>query len=298
MPEDKNDTQVDELGMSELDQIETPGEPSEEDETSPKDEPSPEQPESQESQPSQDDDVPPDLRSARQSYYKSREELKAERERIRQLELENLKLKAGRFQELTAEQLDDLKIEDPDAYIEYREEEKRHRLTQDEIKNIEQRHQKEESADADTQLFFDVVKFISSVTGVEIDNPEPGKLPKEITEFASSPEYKQVSDYLDKKFFSRGIMPDADDMMAAYRHVHFDKLVAMNAANQKNQIVNNINKASRGGSVFDRVPGEQGRKSATTAFDKMTPAQQEKFLENAGEKELEEYDRWLSSQGQ
>lgn len=236
---------------------------------------------------------PKDVAAARRAYYKEVEARKALEEKARKLELELLEAKANSIEELSNEDLDDLKSADPDAYIDYVKELNQKRLVEQQIKEHKEGAAIAAQAKLEQQLFTDIVSFCSEITGEKIEDAIPGQpLPKPLQEFIATPEYKSVSDYLDEHYFNVGRVPTKQDMINAYRVLNFDRLVAQAAAKGKEALKHNIEHAARGTSAFERAPKDP-RQSMKVSFDEMTPQQQQDFIASAGEKELEEFSRWL-----
>lgn len=217
-----------------------------------------------------------------------------DRTRIRELELENLKLKAQSFQPLSPEQLEDLRKLDPDEYIAYRDREKEARAAQEEITGAQDRHVKEDQEEAKRDFILDIWDWAAEMSGedVNIDQIAAAEqpfslLPKKVQDFLYSDEYKRISAEVERVYaplFRRGIFPTGEQIRLVVKAMDADGKASARAADT---IKKSIQNAANGTSALNRIqPGAAPPQTELERFKKLTPEE----VNNLGVEESKRYE--------
>lgn len=228
---------------------------------------------------------------ARKSYYQEVERRKAVEKELTELKANSL-MKQAELPEYTADELSELKIEDPDAYVAYQLSKQKAESARQQYQDFKSEQEKRQQEEVKEALKTNVYDFAAQITGKEII--DPNVLPKEVQEFLASETFGQIAQYLDETQVKLGRIPTPQDMRAAWLYFNEKQLTAEAQAKAAEQLKQNIEKAKKGGSSFDRVPPDSTG-SRLTRFDKMTATEQAKFLETAGKEELAEYEKWTAA---
>ncbi|NOY58916.1 MAG: hypothetical protein GXO75_08270 [Calditrichaeota bacterium] len=209
---------------------------------------------------------------------------KAEELEKKLLELEGKKFED--FEELTDEEFEILKEEDPEAAFQYlreKEEYERWKQLQEEKKQMEEEAQIQQ---AQKQTWENIVEFAKSV------GYDPESDAENFQKFLQSEEFRKLDQFVTENFLPRNGVYTKEQMEMAWKALNFEKLAAQERINGRQEAVEDISKAGQGGSRFDRASrtdaGREKEKFANwTARDIM----------NATEEEIAQYEKWLEEQG-
>lgn len=231
---------------------------------------------------------------SRTAFYKKDNELRAEREKGRKLRIENLKLKAGSFEPLTAEEEADLIDEDPRAFVDYELRKRDHSSASERIKTEERLIQTERDDETGNDIFANTVRYIGKMLKIPVTEENlvlsnAASLPKEIQEFGMSDKYVKVRNAVDERFTKRGLIPTADDMEAIHFQLNRDEILSTAKAGAAETLKTNINNAARNTSPLNSVPSSK-EAGKSVDFEKMTPAD----IAGLGEDDYASYEKWAN----
>ena len=223
----------------------------------------------------------------RQQQKKDRQ---ADKDRIRQLELDNLKLKAKSFEKLDAVQLNELKTVDPDAWHAYLEKEKEVAGVEAQITEAEKNQQTEAALNAQLDFRDDVYFFAAQAAGVVLqDIPDKFEdLPEKVRTYMNTPEFKAVAAAVDEIFkpqIDRGIYPTARQIRLVAADINRGKTIAQAADN----LAQNIKRAGENTSPLNGQP-PSGADKTQRDWSKLTVVE----LDGLSEAEMVEYQKWVN----
>lgn len=236
-------------------------------------EPEPEKPEGKTGDPLKDTKAA--LTREQQRRAELERKLAEMEERLRQLQ------KPAEFEELTEEELEELKYDDPDAYVQYMLDKERYE------------QQKQEYEAQTQQVIFqrqanELAEFAQDI-GVNINDQA------KLQEFLNSDDMKTLA-----QFVTDTMKPDEngiytkDRLAAAWKALKFDTEVQRRAQEEKQkaaqQTVEQIQRAQKGGSALDRVG--RGDTTPPKTFNQMTPEE----IDQLSEEEVEQYLRELEQE--
>lgn len=175
------------------------------------------------------------------------------RRRIAEIEKEKeLRSSTGDFKELTADELEDLKYDDPDKYAEYLISKREHDAKKESIEGELSHLRKEQALD---MLRGNLGAFVKDRLGVDAD-----KLKEELKNESS--EIRQTLLDLDK-FMTENFVPQkvvdgipvysTQQFDIAYRAMNPDKLEAQLRTQAREEVLAEIQRAGSGGSHLDRI---------------------------------------------
>lgn len=189
-------------------------------------------------------------------------------------ELEKLRRddKIQGFQELTAEQLEELKYDDPDAYVDYR-------LRKAEVDQVKGASETDAIRQRKEAQLSQIYAFAQS-TGVDVNDQT------KISEFLTSKEFRQLDQFVTENFKpnDQGLYTP-QQMDVAWKALNLDKIVAEKSQAVRTQVIDAIKKAGNGGSKLDRLPKTAGAAKGVAPgeltiddIDKMSEAEAEGML--------------------
>jgi hypothetical protein len=262
--------ELDKLDMSKLDQEETPPTPHDK---------RGDEGEKDASLPPADESKKPDEAITHDPLKDTKAALTREQQRRAELEkkvaeLERLRRddKIQGFQELTSEQLEELKYDDPDAYIDYR-------LRKAEVEQVKGASETDAIRQRQEAQLSQIYEFAQS-TGVDVNDQT------KIGEFFASPEFRQLDQFVTENFKpnDQGLYTPSQ-MDVAWKALNLDKIVAEKSQAVRSEVINSIQKAGNGGSKLDRLPKTAGASKSVAPgeltiddIDKMSEAEAEGML--------------------
>lgn len=222
-----------------------------------------------------------DTRSALTKTQQENAELKR---RLEDLEREQKlqKLDKPGFKKLTAEEQEALKYEDPDAYVQYRLDEKEQKDNEQERHSLQQQTEQARENYVAQQNVSNLLSVAIEATGVDYDPNSDKEPPQELVDFLQSDTLKKVDQLVVSDF-----RPDKDGVFSrdqikrAYQLVTRDEDIAKAQAKGGINTVESIKKAANGTPALNRAP--KGAK-ANTVKKLEDYTQQE--IEQMGESEL------------
>jgi len=159
----------------------------------------------------------------------------------------------GEFSELSAEQLEEIKWDDPDAYRDYFLNKREYEARQKDVNDAEQREQDAEIAQRDQGRLksqADEILDFLKLRGVSADDE------KAVTDFTSSDNFKKLD-----KFVTEKLKPNedgvysVDQMKIAWDVLNFEDIKSdIQAKTTAKTFEKNIEKAKNGGSPLDKMP--------------------------------------------
>ena len=176
------------------------------------------------------------------------------------------------FQELTKEQLEELKYDDPDAYVEYR-------LRAADVEKVKQDSQADAVQVRQNDQLSEIVRF-AQAQGVDVNDE------KKVGEFFKSDEFVKLDQFVTENFKTndKGLFT-VTQMETAWKALNFDKFVAEKSQAVRSQVLESIEKARTGGSKLDRLPKTGGDSKGRAAgdltiddIDRMTETEAETVL--------------------
>jgi len=235
------------------------------------------------------------VRGARKSYYKEverRKQLEIEyQKKLKEKELELLKVKAETQKPLTEDEEYELMQEDPEAYKEYL----KAQLSgnpESQLKSVES-----EINELDRQLFqsqieSNAMEFAAKIANVDLNEiiDEKGNLNENLIKFLQSEQFATVANYIDERFTKHGIVPTPEDMEAAYLLHYKDVVFAQATATATRQVKEKINNANAQtsplnsattNSTGDLIPDHEFENAKPEDLDEWPPekvAQYEKWV--------------------
>jgi len=243
--------------------------------------------EEEESEESEEDEKKDPLKETQRAFHSAREELKNTQAENETLKSELIRIKAeqqlGDFKKLNEQELEELKYDDPDKYIEYREREREFESKQQEIA------QTEESTKSETAMkstYLNMLDAVTQIAGIDLNGVEnlfdSKQLPAEFMSFLASEEMQKADAYLtaNTKMKDDGTY-SARQIMDAYRIANFDKVMAENRAKAGSSLKSSIEKAANGRSVLDKPGKADGPAAVLPKINKMSMEE----LDDLGEKE-------------
>jgi len=206
--------------------------------------------------------------------------LTREQQRRADLEKENAELKRkmqeqkySDFEELSSEELEDLKLDDPDAYIDYV-------LRSREMKQDKERFESDLVNDRQKKQYDQILNFAGSLG---IDTKDENALNK----FLSSDQFVSVDKYVTDNFKinSETGLYSSDQMQNAWKMLNFDEAVNDKTKNVREKVVDDITRAGNGGSKLDKITttgaeakGKAAKELSVDDIDSMSEAEAEKAL--------------------
>jgi hypothetical protein len=143
----------------------------------------------------------------------------------------------------------------------------------------------------ETQLT-EMLDFTESVLKIKIDRAVPlDDQPQEVQDFIQG-DFKSVDEYLKDKQHLRDVKRGVftkDTMRMVYRDMNFEKLNSHSKRKGREEAVQDIDKASKGGSNLDKGPKGHEKGSHTKKIDDLTQDE----INNMTEEELKSWDEDL-----
>ncbi len=222
----------------------------------------------------------------RQQQKKDRQ---ADKDEIRNLKLENLKLKAKSFEKLDEAQLRELAGVDLDAYNKYKEREREIADVEAEIKTAEESQQTDAALNARQDFQDEVYVFAAEAAGVTLQDipDEFKKLPEKVQTYMKSKEFKAVAAAVDEIFkpqMDLGIFPTARQIRLVAADINKGKTIAQAADN----LAQNIKRAGENNSPLNGQP-PPGPDKNQRDWSKLTVVE----LNGLSEAEMVEYQKWV-----
>jgi len=240
------------------------------------------------------------LKDTQKAFHEKSKALKAAEEKIRKLTQELRERKEPQKPEnydLSDEQLETLRVDDPNGYIEAVQDKKDYdRAKEDydrETKEAEEEELKLRQDAAEQDTIDSVIDFALNIKGIE--GGKKGKpwddQPEELKEFYQSDKFQELISFVEanpKKFYEDDGSITHDTLRMVWRDLHFDDLARSERVSGRQETVDKIKQAAGGGSKFDRVPREKGGRTAGTGktLDKLTQAE----IHDMSEEELASYE--------
>jgi hypothetical protein len=214
------------------------------------------------------------------------------RKRNRELEIENLKLKAGAFKPLDDDELKELREVDPDAYIEYREKEREAKVANEQIEKVQKTHVTEDQAEVGRRFIMTVFEFAAAEAGVELTEiPDDARqLPEAVRKYMASEEYNTIAQNVDEIFgdqIKAGIFPNLRQIQLVADSLKKGKLTAEAAEKLKQ----NIDKAKENTSPLNKQHDDKTK--GLRDYSKVTQAE----IDAMSETELVEYEKFIRERG-
>ena len=217
------------------------------------------------------------LKDTKAALTRSQQEIAELKKQLRENELKSRERSVEGFKKLSESELQDLKVDDPDGYIEYVLAEKAHEQNLSDLDSFKKESEEAEKkaseellsaqqVEATTEMRNNIVDFISDITG---------KTSEESLELLSnrdSNEYKLIQEM--DQFVVENLTPqkivgdmpvyNARQLKMAYNAIKMDDIVSGARKSAREEVVNAIDNASKGGSHFDRLPSDNsGNKGKT-----------------------------------
>lgn len=187
------------------------------------------------------------------------------------------KLKSD-FEELDEEQLDELRKEDPDAYIEYQKAKEKHDA---DVKEAEAEYLGEQvKLQAD-----EAVNFIEERFGVRVDmSVPPDQQSEEVQKLMAEdgPLYA-IDNYLKDNVVPKDGVYTSKQMNDAYKVLYHDQIIADARKGIREKTVDDIERASKGGSKLDKAGPGGGTNQGALKIDDLTQEE----INNLSEAELD-----------
>jgi len=229
------------------------------------------------------------LKDTQRAFHQKAQEAAEWRKKYEELEKKLQELEGKKFEdfeELSDEEFEVLKAEDPEAAFAYLQEKTEYERWQ----QMQQQKQEMEEAQAieqtQMQTWNNIVEFVKEL------GYDPEKDQQKFQEFLQSEEFKKIDQFVTQNFIPQNGVYTKEQIEAAYKALNFENLAAKERVNGRYEAVEDIAKASNTGSRFDRIPKtESGREK--DKFANWTAAD----LQNASEAEIREYEKWLEEQG-
>jgi|GEM_PF-1745236 len=240
------------------------------------------------------------LKDTQKAFHEKSKALKQAEEKIRKLTQEIRELKEPQKPKnynLSEEELERLRVDNPDGYIEAVQAKKDYDRDKEDydrqIKDAEEEELKLRQDAAAQDTIDSVIDFAVKVVGIE--DGKKGKpwddQPEELQEFYKSEKFQELISFVEanpKKFYEDDGSISADTLRMVWRDLHFDDLAKNERVTGRQETVEKIKRAAAGGSPFDRVPQEKGGRTAGTGktLDKLTQAE----IHDMSEEELASYE--------
>ncbi len=215
--------------------------------------------------------------------------LTREQQRRADLEKENQQLRTdlrkvsvSSFQELSDEQLTELKYDDPDAYVQYKLDKRDYESSQ---KSAEQ----DIENDRIQNQFSEITSF-AKTQGIDVENE------KNLKEFLSTDKFKQLDQFIMKNLKpNEGGLYSSEQMGRAYKMLFLDESMEKAVADAKLKssidVVDNISKLQKnggGGSDLDRIKkSDSDKPKAASELDQSD-------IDLMSESELSQYEKELA----
>ncbi|MBC8458853.1 MAG: hypothetical protein H8D67_12740 [Deltaproteobacteria bacterium] len=222
------------------------------------------------------------LKDTQSALTRSQQENADLKKQLRENRAKLRKAQAGSFEELSENELTDLKYDDPDAYVEYQINKNKHE------QSVESDKQSVEQERAESQ--FDEITGFAKDQGIDVDNK------KDLKDFFGSDKFRQLD-----KFVMNNLKPNADglfssdQMSRAYKMLFADELIEKSVADAKLkgsiEAVDNITKLQKnggGGSDLDRI------KKTSTDKPKSASELNQDDIDAMGDAELDQYEKELA----
>ena len=240
------------------------------------------------------------LKDTQRAFHEERKKNLEAQQKIRNLEKQLREAKAPAKPaeyNLSKEDLEALRIDDPDRYVEVIE--ARTKYDQDkakfeaDMKAAEEAYVKELQEQAYASTLSAVVQFAEEVQGIKGRSGDSwDKQPQELKDFYASKEFQEIVDFVEKnpkKFYEEDGSISVETLRMIHRHLHYDDIAHSERRNGREEAIDSIRKAKEGGSKFGRVPKEASGKDKASGktLDKLTQAE----IHEMSEEELASYMR-------
>ena len=225
------------------------------------------------------------LHAERKMHEVAQEKSKLERELEQQRKklYEYEKEKAPKFERLDEEEQNELREEDPEAYVNYKKEE---------VAYNESLAQKAKATAEAT--FNNIAAFYQSITNKAGEKAENIIESQEFREWLKSDEFKNIDRYV-TDFMNRQYdgTYSVKQMMDAHFVVNRDKIIADARVQGRKEAVDDITKATASdASKLDKIPKESGTKTMKKASELTSDE-----IDQMGKEELESYEKELKLEG-
>lgn len=295
-PDQEQIVDVDELDSTQLaeEQKKLKGEEAQPDEV-----PEGEKPEGEKPEGKEDEDIPEEekkltwsdwrkrAKDNQSAYTKSQEQIKKIQSEKQELERQLKDMEFEGFEVLSTEDEAELKEDEPDAYIQYKERKKRYEGIKKE---------KEEMAANEVLggMRNNAIEFFSEVMALDIKNDAiRDENVKKIVDALTDPESPQfkmaikIDKYMADNFkpvkqHGESVLYSLDQLRSAHKLLNFDSIIKETERKTREGAVETIEKASAGGSKLDRISNVDRQGAQTKRLDQYTQEE----IERMDEKQL------------
>ena len=208
---------------------------------------------------------------------------KVEKEKFELLEKQH-KLSLESFEKLTDKEAEDLRYDDPDKYIDYREQERLHNLKETEFQDSKKEVVRQQAFDSQQD---EILKFVRTVKGIDTNDEAA------LTEYLKSEEWKNLDkSMVDENSSFRanaaGVF-SAKTMKIALSDMTSEQKEADLISSTRKKTLDSIENAQNGGSKLDQVAQEPADNKPKTLesltnqdISLMAPEEVEQWLKKAG----------------
>ena len=208
---------------------------------------------------------------------------KLDKEKFELLEKQH-KLSLESFEKLTDKEAEDLKYDDPDKYIEYRDQERLHNLKETEFQDSKKEVVRQQAFDSQQD---EILKFVRTVKGIDTNDEAA------LTEYLKSEEWKNLDkSMVDENSSFRanatGVF-SAKTMKIALGEMTSEQKEADLISSTRKKTLDSIENAQNGGSKLDQVAQEPNDNKPKTLesltnqdISNMQPEEVEQWLKKAG----------------
>lgn len=223
------------------------------------------------------------LKDTQRAFHEERRLRKEAEQREAGLKKELRELKAPKPPKfLNEEELEELRLNDYEAYVEARE---RQRVYDEQRAEWDRKIQEEDAAESQRlegqalkNTFASFVEFAGEVLGVAGDPEKPfGDQPQEIQDFYKSPEFRRILDRTERhphRYYESEGHITLETLRELHTVLNVDTIKQAEREAGRQEAAQRIDAAAKGGSKLDRVP--QGQQSGGKPTDKLS---QDEILE-------------------
>ena len=198
--------------------------------------------------------------------------------------------------DLTEEELEELRFDDPDEYIriksaksEYDRKKEQYDQT---VEDAEKREMEIRQELAMQKTVDSVVEFFTGFLGIEggLPGEDYARQPKEIQDAYQSEPFQKVIAEIEanpKRFYEEDGSISAKTLEMVYKNVHFDALAGKERINGRREAVKKIGEAASSGSPLDKVPKEEAgsKRGSGKSIDQLSQAD----IHSMSKEELDSY---------
>ena len=237
------------------------------------------------------------LKDTQRAFHeKAQEVAKLKRElEAKKLELEKAKLeKDGGFKKLSEDELAELRIDDPDEYIKYRDALKEH---EEKVQQLEATAVTSKAEEAGRANLTNAISVFAELNGWDLskvtDPYDQSQYPPEVAEFFRSADFQKFD-----KFVTDTFVPNEEGVYTAetLKNAHFlmnrDTILAERQLDASRKTVDAIKRAANGGSRLDTVPKDKS--DTTQGLNKPASEYTQQEIEEMGDKQFALYEEALA----